>query len=340
MTNLHINESNLILHNADCFDILKTIPDNSINCIISDPPYAIGASDTHRASTGQTWDRFTSEEYIVFLTNWLEEVYRILTPEGTCWMFYGFTRIKEVLTAIGNSKLVNHLENHFVYARSKGRSSKKMLKSLREECAHLTKTKKYIWNSEEYLRRVIAPYREKGGAKRGWTEGANGIPVRYTGLGNVIPIFTSLEEEVASDRRGVVLDIGSGERLPLSGDIYDLQFPVVPSVLNTMEKQVHSTQKAVLILGMIMLISSNEGDTILDTFGGSFSTGVASVICNRHFIGVEKDSEAFNNGLKHLNETPYDKWEQYFSNHLSINTAGFKSKFGKNLVRLNQKNKL
>ena len=38
---------------------------------------------------------------------------------------------------------------------------------------------------------------------------------------------------------------------------------------------------------------SNEGDTILDCFMGSGTTGVACVNTNRNFIGVELDSGYF-----------------------------------------------
>jgi site-specific DNA-methyltransferase (adenine-specific) len=321
---LKIGQSLLALYNDDCFNILKNIPDNSIPLVVSDPPYAVGFVNNHTSSEDE-WDNFSSKEYIDFMTKWFNEIYRVLTPEGTCWFFYGFTRIKEILTAIDNTKFYNHLENHFVYARSKGRGSNGRLKSLREECGMLTKAETFTWNFEEYLRKVIAPYKEKGGEKRGWDFGQDGVtPVRFTGLGNVIPILTSFEEEVAENRRGVVLDIGSGERLPLAGDIYNLQFPIVPSVLNPLEKQVHSAQKSILLLSMVILLSSKENDTVLDCFGGSFSCGIASALCNRNYIGVELELETYNKGIEHINNTPYDKWETYIKNHISTSEQNFK----------------
>lgn len=32
---------NITLYNADCIDILKSIPDDSIDLIVTDPPYLI-----------------------------------------------------------------------------------------------------------------------------------------------------------------------------------------------------------------------------------------------------------------------------------------------------------
>jgi hypothetical protein len=37
-TNAFVTQ-NGILHNADCFDIMKTLPDKSVNMILSDLPY-------------------------------------------------------------------------------------------------------------------------------------------------------------------------------------------------------------------------------------------------------------------------------------------------------------
>jgi site-specific DNA-methyltransferase (adenine-specific) len=58
-------------------------------------------------------------------------------------------------------------------------------------------------------------------------------------------------------------------------------------------KNFHSCQKPIDILSRLMKCSSNEGDTVLDMFMGSGSTGVACVNTNRRFIGIEKDDKYF-----------------------------------------------
>lgn len=323
---LKVKDSICTFYNDDFQNVLPKL--EKVDLVVSDPPYAIGYSNKH-VSSKDKWDDFSSSEFTSFMGNWLTSMYDILKPNGTCWFFYGFTRIREILDAIDSTKFINKLENHFVYARGKGRGAKNKLKSLREECAHLVKSEDYTWNPQEYYRKVVVPYREKGGAPRGWAnDPISGDPTRWTSLGNVIPIFTSFEEVIAEERRGVVLDIGSGSRLPLSGDIYNLQFPPTPSVMSNIEKQIHSAQKSILILCMLILLSSKEGDTVLDCFGGSFSTAAACAITGRNFIGIERDKEAFEKGIDFVKNVPYDRWEKYVKSHISTGEKGGKFNFG------------
>lgn len=51
----------------------------------------------------------------------------------------------------------------------------------------------------------------------------------------------------------------------------------------------HPTQKTLRLLYRIILASTNEGDTILDPFAGSSTTGIASNLLRRKFIGIEKE---------------------------------------------------
>ena len=51
----------------------------------------------------------------------------------------------------------------------------------------------------------------------------------------------------------------------------------------------HPTQKALRLLYCIVLASTNEGDTILDPFAGSSTTGIAANLLGRKFIGIEQD---------------------------------------------------
>ena len=58
-------------------------------------------------------------------------------------------------------------------------------------------------------------------------------------------------------------------------------------------KSSHPTVKPVEVIRDFILLSSNEGDVVLDSFMGSGTTGVACADLNRKFIGIELDENYF-----------------------------------------------
>lgn len=67
------------------------------------------------------------------------------------------------------------------------------------------------------------------------------------------------------------------------------------------KKQVHQNQKPVDLLRYLIEKSSNTGDTVLDCFMGSGSTGVACKQLGRDFIGIELDEETYNLAKRRIN---------------------------------------
>lgn len=65
------------------------------------------------------------------------------------------------------------------------------------------------------------------------------------------------------------------------------------SVVNGSEKLGHPTQKSLSVMKEIISIHTNENQSILDPFMGSGTTGEASLLLNRNFIGIEKENEYF-----------------------------------------------
>lgn len=56
----------------------------------------------------------------------------------------------------------------------------------------------------------------------------------------------------------------------------------------------HPTEKPVSLMAEILADFTNDGQTILDPFMGSGTTGVAAVRIGREFIGIERDEHYFN----------------------------------------------
>ena len=67
--------------------------------------------------------------------------------------------------------------------------------------------------------------------------------------------------------------------------------PALPH--NSKEKVNHPTQKPLALMERIVLLGTNESDTVLDNCMGSGTTGVACVRHGRNFIGIESDENYF-----------------------------------------------
>lgn len=64
----------------------------------------------------------------------------------------------------------------------------------------------------------------------------------------------------------------------------------------------HPTQKPLRLLYRIILASTHEGDTILDPFAGSCTTGIAANLLNRKFIGIDQNTDYLSYGIRRKNE--------------------------------------
>jgi DNA modification methylase len=74
--------------NGDCLEVLKTLPDESIDCVVTSPPYW---ALRDYGCEGQLGLEPTFQEYIDKLCNIFDEVKRVLKKEGTCWVNIGDT---------------------------------------------------------------------------------------------------------------------------------------------------------------------------------------------------------------------------------------------------------
>lgn len=71
---------------GDCLDVLKTLPDESVDCCITSPPY-YGLRDY--GVDGQIGLEETAEEYVNRLVTVFHEVKRFLKEDGTLWLNIG-----------------------------------------------------------------------------------------------------------------------------------------------------------------------------------------------------------------------------------------------------------
>ena len=80
-TTLHNGQLQLI--HADCLRYLKTLPDNSIDLILTDPPYF----QVKKNAWDNQWPNV--ETFLAWLDEVLVEFWRVLKPSGNLYLFCG-----------------------------------------------------------------------------------------------------------------------------------------------------------------------------------------------------------------------------------------------------------
>lgn len=75
-----------IIYNIDCLTGLRNLPDDSIDCCVTSPPY-FNLRDY--GVSGQIGLEDTPEQYIQKLVGVFHEVRRVLAPAGTLWVNIG-----------------------------------------------------------------------------------------------------------------------------------------------------------------------------------------------------------------------------------------------------------
>ncbi len=92
--------------NGDCVEVLRSLPEKSIDLIFADPPYNLQLQDvlyrpdmTKVAAVKDPWDRFDSTKaYDEFTVKWLTACKRVLKPTGTIWVIGSYHNIFRVGT--------------------------------------------------------------------------------------------------------------------------------------------------------------------------------------------------------------------------------------------------
>jgi len=70
------------IRHEDCIEGMKSMDENSIDAVVTDPPYGLGFMN-------REWDSFTSKEYYDFSKQWGKEALRVLKPGGHLLAFSG-----------------------------------------------------------------------------------------------------------------------------------------------------------------------------------------------------------------------------------------------------------
>ena len=71
---------------GDCREVLRTLPDESVHCVVTSPPYW-GLRDY--GVTGQIGFEVSPEAFVDEMVSVFREVRRVLRSDGTCWLNLG-----------------------------------------------------------------------------------------------------------------------------------------------------------------------------------------------------------------------------------------------------------
>ena len=99
--------------------------------------------------------------------------------------------------------------------------------------------------------------------------------------------------KVKNGKLGILVD--SGNRKPYEYQDKGVRYPlqIVQFKRDILSSNLHPTQKPLELMKYLVNTYTNEGDTVLDFTMGSGTTGLACVLLNRNFIGIELNKEYF-----------------------------------------------
>ena len=146
---------------GDCLDVLRRLPDNSVQLIICDPPYNILMAD---------WDK--RGDYLSWASAWLAEARRVLSETGNFVIFGGLQYQREsgtgdllsIIAEVRRLKLFN-LVNLIIWNYANGMGAHRFFANRHEEIVWFTKTTKYYFDLDS----VREPFDEE--TKRQYMKG-------------------------------------------------------------------------------------------------------------------------------------------------------------------------
>lgn len=270
------------LHNSDCLETLKTIPDNSIDACITDPPYFLDGMGTDwereklkdkikqaevigSLPVGMKFSPKQGIELQKFMEKVSAEVYRVLKP-GAFFLCFSQGRLYHRM-ALAIEEQGFEIRDQLIWRRE-GQAK--------------------AFSQDHFVDKMKIPDSQKQVIK----DSLSGRKTpQLRGISESIVLAQKPKEGTFVDnwmKYGVgLIDVTATPHFPST--IFDVSKP------NKIEKQgsSHPTMKPVELIIQLIQIFTKPNDTILDCFMGSGTTGIACKITDRNFIGVELDNIYF-----------------------------------------------
>lgn len=298
--------SKIQLLQGDCLELMKQIPDSSIDLIIADPPYGILSDSIHDLKRWKNrdidWDS-TIDTNLMF-----ELIAKVLRPNGRCILFSQEPYTSELIT-----KSITSLPFSYRAVWKKNNSAnvlgckKNMVSYFEDICIFSKIYRGYDSEGTHPLRKYFIEEKEKcenvdfrkilgnGMASHYFTKGSqfsfptkeNYKKLQQTGYfkedwQKLKNIHEEWKRENADRKYPSIFNLWQGKKTKSNVLEYAKD-----------KGHFHPTQKPVLLLEDLIKTFSDAGNTVLDFTMGSGSTGVACVNTGRDFIGIERNENYF-----------------------------------------------
>jgi len=272
-----------VIYCGDNLPILRRMPDESVNLIYIDPPFNTGKQQkrtqikTTRSLKGDRLGfkgnsykttQLGTKEYNDIFDDYLE----FLTPR--------LEEAKRILAPSGTFYFhIDYREVHYC-------------KVLLDQ----------IFGRECFLNEIIWAYDYGGKAKSKWPAKHDNIlvyvkdPKKYTFNVNEIDRIPYMAPNLVGPEKA------AKGKLPT-----DTWWHTIVPTSGT-EKTGYPTQKPLGIINRMIVASSNPGDTVLDFFAGSGTTGASCIKLKRRFILIDKSLQAMGVMAKRFADTSNIQW--------------------------------
>lgn len=319
------------LYNGDCLELMKNIPDGSVDLVLTDPPYG-----TMKGAELDGWKNQTTEwDTAIEPTKIFEQISRILRQNGKAILFSQEPYTSRLITSAIPSLPFAYRAIWYKNVHANALLAKSAMVSRYEDICIFIKPHDAECTNElrDYFKRVLEFIGAKSckeiNARLGHrkvehcfyvTEGKRAIKDKIGGKADHTTRTGSSQFSLCTEQtyNEIVSVFGIDKMngfLPYSeltrlNEKYTSTFNLWQggkSKSNVLEYAkdndgYHPTQKPVKLLEDLIQTYSNEGNTVLDFTMGSGSCGVASVNTNRNFIGIELDKGYFDIAKKRINE--------------------------------------
>ena len=111
-----------LLH-GDCLELMKDIPDGSVDMVLTDPPYGMSFQSDYRKNK---YDKIKGDSDLNWLDDFVNEMYRVSKPNAAHYVFCSFHhidkfkqaierkfKIKNILTWVKNNTSMGDLKGDF-----------------------------------------------------------------------------------------------------------------------------------------------------------------------------------------------------------------------------------